>query len=544
VKKVYFLLLVLGQFTLWGHIRPDSASNRPPQNWFNLDPDLNGIYGVSTERAFQEILRFKKSTPVVVAVIDSGVDVGHEDLKEHIWVNTKEIPNNGKDDDNNGYIDDIHGWDFLGGKDGRDIRYETSELTREYVRLKQKFEGVQVDNLSEKEKTAYADYLKIKKKYDAKMSELKEQGGEMIITFFENFQKSKEMLGKHLNKTDFSEIEVDKIPQMDLIQNPKLSKAKQIYKLLGEMGLDEEKLLEAYDYFNGQITYGLNLQYDPRAIVGDDPKNPFEHNYGNNEVQGPDARHGTHVAGIIAASRVNQLGIAGVADNVKIMVLRAIPDGDERDKDIANAIRYAAENGARIINMSFGKSISPDKKIVDEAVKFAQQKGILMIHAAGNDSENIDTEENYPTRTYADGQVTENWIEVGASSWQVDSHLLAEFSNYGKKMVDVFAPGVDIFSTTPMNQKRYEDLSGTSMAAPVTTGVAALLWSYFPHLTAPQIKKLLMESSVKLPQKKVQKPGSKDVVPFAELCATAGIVNAYEAVKMAEGIGGKKSFQN
>ncbi len=539
-KKQLLLALIFYVFIFFSNlahtIGPDSTRSKQPSNWFNLDYLQNGIHGVSTEKAYNELLKNKKSKTVIVAIIDSGVDIMHEDLKESIWTNIKEIPENGIDDDHNGYVDDVHGWDFLGGKDGRDIRYETSELTREYVRLKKLYEGVNTSFLSEKEKSEYTKYTAAKQKFDTKNEELKNQGGEMIISFYENYQKAKEILNNYLNKKAFTEKEVDKIDEKDLAASPRLAKAKQIFKLLSEMGLDEDKLQEAFEYFNGQITYGLNLDYNPRSIVGDDPNNPNERFYGNNEVQGPDARHGTHVAGIIAANRNNNLGIKGIADNVKIMAIRTVPDGDERDKDVANAIKYATENGAQIINMSFGKSISPQKTIVDEAVKMAQQKGVLFIHAAGNDNDDIDTEENYPTRRYLDGGEAENWIEVGASSWHSDTNLVAEFSNYGKKMVDLFAPGVDIHSSVPMNQKHYEDLSGTSMAAPVVTGIAALVWSYYPTLSATELKKILKESSVKLTNMKVIKPGTKQLVPFGSLSNTGGLINAYLALKMAESI--------
>ncbi|MFN3316269.1 MAG: S8 family serine peptidase, partial [Raineya sp.] len=287
---------------------------------------------------------------------------------------------------------------------------------------------------------------------------------------------------------------------------------------------------------NNALEYGYNEKFDPRKIVGDNPKKLREKGYGNNDVKGPDAFHGTHVAGIIAANRDNNLGIKGVANNVLIMPIRAVPDGDERDKDIANAIYYAVDNGAHIINMSFGKAYSPNKAFVDEAVKYAEAKGVLLVHAAGNDAKNLEVEANFPNRTYADnGKEATNWLEIGASSWHnSDSKFVANFSNYGKSKVDVFAPGVDIYSTVP-DKNTYKHASGTSMAAPATSGVAALLMSYYPTLTAVQVKEILMKSSIKYSQN-INKPGEKDNTDtkLSDLCITGGIINAYEAVKMAE----------
>jgi len=286
------------------------------------------------------------------------------------------------------------------------------------------------------------------------------------------------------------------------------------------------------DHYATAVDFGYNVDFNSRSIVGDDPKNLYEKGYGNNDVEGPDARHGTHVAGIIGADRKNDVGIKGIADNVRIMSVRAVPNGDERDKDIANAILYAVDNGAQIINMSFGKSFSPQKEAVDKAVKYAESKGVLIIHAAGNDGDDLDKESNYPTKVLKNGIEAKTWLEIGASSWGADGNFVGSFSNYGKKSVDLFAPGVQIYSTVPGNH--YEDLQGTSMACPATAGVAALIMSYYPDLSADQVKTILKESTRKFDGLKVTKPGSAEEVPFAQLSATGGLVNAYEAVLLAE----------
>lgn len=504
---------------------PDKA----PFNWFNLDFTENGVRGISTERAYREFLNKKPSKTVIVAIIDSGVDINHEDLKDNIWINPKEIPDNGIDDDKNGYVDDMYGWDFLGGKDGIDISRETMEVTREFGRLKRIYQSNQdLSSLSLAMKLEYDLYKKYKAKYEAKVQELQEQGA-TVIKLYEKYIDSKLLISLFLKVKDVSKADLNRITYKD---PEEVKQAKKVFEFLDQIGQDEEKLKEAYEYYDAEFNYGINLSFNPRGIVGDDVENVNDRDYGNNEVKGPDARHGTHVAGIVAADRNNSLGISGVAGNVKIMAVRAVPEGDERDKDVANAIRYAVDNGARIINMSFGKSVSPQKQAVDEAVKYAQSLGVLLIHAAGNENENIDIGENYPSKKFADGKQAENWLEVGATSWMQPPSAVAEFSNYGHKTVDVFAPGVDLKST--VLGSKYEDLSGTSMAAPVVTGLAAMLMSYYPDFDYRKIKQIILDSSIKLPKQKVVQPGTGELIDFSLLSSSGGIVNAYEAVKIAE----------
>jgi subtilisin family serine protease len=264
--------------------------------------------------------------------------------------------------------------------------------------------------------------------------------------------------------------------------------------------------------------------------VGDNPADLSERVYGSADVMGPDATHGTHVAGIIAAARGNGVGVDGIAPRVQIMAVRVVPDGDEHDKDVANGIRYAVDNGAQIINMSFGKAFSPHKSAVDEAVKYAESKGVLLIHAAGNDGEDLGENPSFPTRAYEGGGSAANWIEVGASSWKVDS-LATTFSNYGRGQVDLFAPGLDILSTVPGGG--FERQDGTSMAAPVVTGVAALLMAYFPDLKAADVKRILLASVSPFGDRNVARPGNGPAVRFGELSATGGVVNAFSAIRMA-----------
>jgi len=308
----------------------------------------------------------------------------------------------------------------------------------------------------------------------------------------------------------------------------------------------KQQLEGALEYFNSQLNFNLNPDFDPRGIIGDNYADQKEKLYGNNDAFGPDAQHGTHVAGIIAASRGNGIGMDGVANNVRIMSVRAVPNGDERDKDVANAIIYSVDNGADIINMSFGKSYSYNKKIVDDAVKYAEKKGVLLVHAAGNDSKNTDVEYNFPTPLYMSGKdqykrgkkTANNWIEVGALSWKKAENSPAVFSNYGKKTVDIFAPGVDNYATTPNGE--YASLSGTSMASPVVAGVAALVKSYYPELSAAELK-ICLEKSATPMQGMVNTPGTTTKVAFTELCKKGAVVNAYNALKLADEMVAKKA---
>lgn len=506
-----------------------------PKNWFLLDPQTDSVQGVSAEKTYQTLLKDQPSKTILVAVIDSGIDIDHEDLKSVIWTNEKEIAGNGLDDDKNGYIDDVHGWNFIGGKNGN-VDADTYELTREYIRLSKKFLSIDTLKLNKKAAIEFAGYKKVKDKY-LKLKAKNEQQYNLYNGMYTNLTQSIDTLKAKL-KTDELTLELVKNFQSSDV---KLLFAKgflmNLYKNAGEDANISEymgQLKEGVDYYKVIVKYGYNQDFNSREIVGDNYSNLFEKGYGNNDVKGPDPTHGTHVAGIIAADRKNELGIKGIADNVKILPIRAVPNGDERDKDIANAIIYAVDNGAKIINMSFGKSFSPEKEVVDKAVKYAEMKGVLLIHAAGNDGDDIDVDKNFPTKKYLDGKEAKNWIEVGASAYGADENFVGDFSNYGKKMVSLFAPGVNVYSTVPNN--KYKNESGTSMASPSTAGVAALLWSYFPELSVLQVKDILLKSTRKFDNLKVIKPGSKEEVLFSDLSSSGGLVNAYEAVKMANGM--------
>lgn len=502
-----------------------------PENWFHLHPEVTGVAGISTQLAYEELLKGKNpKKEVVVAVIDSGVDIEHEDLDDKLWVNEDEIAGNGVDDDKNGYVDDVHGWNFIGGPDGKNVDNDTYELTRLYRSLSEKYKGKTAAEVADKEEFAF--YQEIKQTFEDKVNGIKEQAAG-FLGFYARYKDAQKQIAASLGE-DFTEEELKAFkPEKDA-----LKEAKAILEFAALNGLTEDRIEEGNKYFTNMLEYSYNPEFDPRSIVGDNYNDLNERYYGNNDVEGPDATHGTHVAGIIAAERNNSLGIDGIAAPVKIMAIRAVPNGDERDKDVANAIYYAVDNGADIINMSFGKAYSPQKEIVDAAVKYAEEKGVLLVHAAGNDGKNIDEERNFPTKRFLNSKdKADNWLEIGASSWGAGTKFVADFSNYGRKTVDVFAPGVDIYSTVPDNG--YESLSGTSMAAPVTSGVAALIMAYYPELSAEEVRKVILKSATNYRRDKVNLPGAEpdsanSVIRFKKLSESGRVVNVYEALELAE----------
>lgn len=480
------------------------------QRWSHLDLATDSIPGMSVDKMYAELIKDKKGSKVVVAIIDSGVDIEHEDLKSVLWTNTKEIAGNGIDDDKNGFVDDVHGWNFL----GNDL-HETLEMTRI---VKKGDDGSLV-------------YKKAKTAYDKKYAEAMQ--GKQQVDFIMNVDQ---VVQKHLQKKAYTLDEVKAITTVD----PELLNAKTVMTqiLTNAAGADFAGQLEEYrKYVYDQLNYNLNLELDGRKLVGDNPNDIKNTKYGNNTVAGPEkeeALHGTHVAGIVAQSRNNGLGGDGVANNVEIMTLRAVPDGDEYDKDIALAIRYAADNGAKVINGSFGKSFSPQKQWVYDAIKYAEKKDVLFVHAAGNDGLNIDLPENSNFPNDSDDYKTEfaaNVITVGAINYNYGPEVITSFSNYGAFNVDVFAPGDEIYATIPNNKYKY--LQGTSMASPNVAGVAAMIRSYFPKLSAKQVKQILMNSGTPLPENVVVGE-KKEQKKATEVARSAKMVNAYNAFQMAQ----------
>lgn len=502
------------------------------RNWPHMDILKDSVPGMSLQKAY-DFLADKKGEKVIVAIIDSGIDINHEDLKDMIWVNTKEIPNNGKDDDKNAYVDDLNGWNFLGSKKGNAYA-EQLEMTRMVKKLTPKFEGKLPAQIDAKDLTEYTLFVKLSneiKDRKAKAYESKMQ----YENYYNSIQETHLKVSSLLKKENYTLAELDSLGTAHEDMQADLYILMRIVDTEGSVAVAFKYLEEGISYFDKQYTSpNYDINFDGRAIVGDNPNDFNDRNYGNPSVLPvvEDEIHGTHVTGIVAAKRNNSIGMNGVTNNVKIMAIRAVPDGDEYDKDIALAIRYAVDNGAKVINMSFGKSYSPQKEWVYDAIKYAASKDVLIVHAAGNDDKNIDKADNYPNDS--DDKITEfadNVITIGAMTRQFNENIVADFSNYGKKNVDLFAPGLEIYSTTPNNN--YESIQGTSMASPEVAGVAALIRSYYPALSAKEVKQILMNSGIEVPFNVIL-PGARAKVSFSSLSVSGKVLNAYNAVLMAQ----------
>lgn len=530
-------LFALGISDLSAQQMPEKTINLP-KNWHTLDLQKDGFFGVSLPEAY-DFLKGKKSKTVVVATIDSGIDTLQQDLKPILWTNAKEIPGNGIDDDHNGYIDDIHGWNFLGGPNQKCDVNETTEEVREYYRLKDKYANIN-SAAEAKDKPEYAYWLKVKairdstvSKSQAELNQLTPLMNALVTTDAFIKHSLKLTAGQSFTKSDLGKIQTS---------NDTISKSKYIWGLVMQDGdsskTDTKTITELNEYLT-KLNNDVNPDLDARKrVVGDDPNNINDKNYGSNMVECGDASHGTGVAGLIGALRNNGYGINGIADNVRIMAIKAVPNGDEYDKDIANAIRYAVDNGAKVVNMSFGKKLSPHKKWVDDAMKYAADHDVLLVQAAGNDNQDVDNKPEFPNDTFLDGSTTDNLISVGASSDLKDENLPATFSNYGKKDVDVFAPGVKVTSID--QNAEFNTADGTSFASPITAGIAALVLEYYPTLSAKQLKEVILESAKPLNGLMVIKPGTKEKVDFATLSKSGGVVNALQAVEIASKMKGER----
>ena len=511
-----------------------------PKNWHTMDLQKDGYYGISLDNAYQ-FLKGKTSRPVVVATLDSGIDTLQKDLKSILWTNAKEIPGNGIDDDKNGFIDDIHGWNFLGGPGGKCDVNETVEEVREYHRLKGKY--LTLTEASATDKKEYAYWLLIKKTYDATLAKSRSEM-EMFSPVMNVLMATSPIIKRELKLKPndvFTQKDLDRL----VARNDTLVQSKNLWRsFFQEEGStsNSAKVIKNLAEYLSKINNDVNPDLDARKrIVGDDPDKQDDKKYGSNLLKFQDAQHGTMVAGLIGAVRGNNYGINGIADNVKIMALKTGPNGDEYDKDVANGIRYAVDNGAKVLNMSFGKKISPHKDWVDAAFKYAADHDVLLVQASGNDNQDVDAELDYPNDTFADGSTTDadNVINVGASGPRKDNTLAADFSNYGKKNVDLFAPGFKVTSVTNDSEVDTED--GTSFSAPIVTGIAALILEYYPNLSARQVKEAILRSASPLSGLMVNKPGDKDKkVDFTSLSRTGGVVNAYQALLIASKMKGER----
>ncbi|MEI7597244.1 MAG: S8 family serine peptidase [Bacteroidota bacterium] len=517
MKNIFYLILLYPFISF--------AQNKA--EWQHQDPKDDGVLGISTYKAY-ELLKNKTPDTVIVAIIDNGTDINHEDLKGLIWVNKKEIPNNGIDDDKNGYIDDINGWNFLGNAEGKNLKQETTEVTRYYFQLKNKYESKSINEINASEKEEYKNYLLAKENYTNDFR-TKTENLALYEFILENYIACDKILTEFFKKPDYTEAEVKKIKK----RHKELKKAKEFMLLIYADKLTKAKIEKLVADTKRDIETRLNPNFSARAeMVGDKPNDISDSIYGNNMVNACGPSHGTGVAGVVGALD-NGIGATGVARCVKFMILRIVPNGDERDKDIALAYRYAVRNGASIINCSFGKRFSPQAEFVDQAMIEAENAGVLIVHAAGNNGTNNDSIPHYPTGVFLNGKIPNNWITVGASSNKDNEYLVASFSNYGKKSVDVFAPGVELLNINLNN--KYDLVSGTSVASPVVAGIAAVLKSYYPYLSAKQLKEIILKSVYIPKTKMVELPGrTTDKKDFSALSVSGGIVNLYNAILLVE----------
>lgn len=497
-------------------LKVSELSEAQSKSWSHADLRNDTIPGMSVDRAYGELVGSKKGKTVVVAVIDSGIDLEHEDLDGVIWTNPGEKPGNGIDDDNNGYVDDVHGYNFLGES------------------YHEQLEAARIQRLKLGDAALQAKAREVLDKESAEAAANKERYGQIL----QAVQNADAAVKEHLGSDEpYTEGQVKAIQTEDAGLQQHLAVLNQMYNFADSIDEVMALLDEGINYFAGRLDYHFNVSFNGREVVGDNPYDLNDRGYGNGDPnpRDKDESHGTHVSGIIAAERGNGRGIDGVADNVQIMALRTVPDGDEYDKDVALAIRYAADNGARIINASFGKPFSPNSEWVKEAILYAARKDVLIVHAAGNDALDVDDPENanYPNDQVAAGpEFTDNVITVGSLDSSYGSEMVSSFSNYGATSVDVFAPGGSIYSTMPGNA--YEFQGGTSMAAPAVSGIAAMVRSRYPKLSAAQVKKIILMSGLAVTPQVILGGDPEKAKPFGQISRTGRIANLYNALILAD----------
>ncbi|HEY6503430.1 MAG TPA: S8 family serine peptidase [Chitinophagaceae bacterium] len=534
MKRTLFLFAFL-LFAVVSFSQSQQSLKERKDGWHLLDAEADGYMGISLQKAY-DLLKGRKSSPVIVAVIDSGIDTAQEDLRGILWRNEKELNGNGIDDDKNGYVDDIYGWNFCGAPNGENLARNSYEIARVYHGWKNEFENKKEKDIPADRKFLYQQWTKaadiIEKEYE---DAFRQKMG--LDNFFTAMEKSSATICEHLAVKEFSLSDVK--PLLKSEKKQVAASAELWADLFTRSGDDKAKntlfIQELSDY-KGQLDAKLNRKLiAPEewrgALVKDNYTDINDRFYGNNNLKAGSGDHGTSVAGAIAAVRNNGIGMDGIADNVRIMAVRAVPGGDEHDKDVALAIRYAVDNGATIINMSFGKPVSPYKQFVDDAVRYAASKGVLLVHGSGNDGKDITKDVFYPNPFFMDGQKATNFLTVGASGDETTGGYAAPFSNYSQVSVDIFAPGMNIYTTATDN--RYRGADGTSLASPVAAGVAALLKSYFPELTPQQIISIITTSGNPVTKEVIQPGDEEKKVKFSSLSSSGRIINAYEAVKLA-----------
>lgn len=509
-----------------------------PLNWHTLSFDRDSVYGMELDKAYEFLKGKEKKQKVIVAVIDGGFDEQHEDLKEVLWRNRGEVSDNGADDDKNGYADDWHGWNFLVTKDGKPVTRTMQDGAILFLRHRERYDVLSAKKRNAKEEKEYQELKKLLGKSELGVKYLSIELALAFRRYVEEYDREMKARfpGETLGHEHFNAV-LDTKNETDTL---KLA-THMFYNIMWDMQPESswDKMfagrLASEQVAREQYEELLAKQTDERKQVGDDMENLKDRAYGSPVLLNETSEHGTHIAGIIGAQRGNEIGMDGVADNVELMLIGAIPNGDENDKDVALAIRYAVDNGAKVINMSFGKRVSIHPEWVVEAMRYAEKKGVLLVLAAGNAHQNIDNDSFYPTRHISPKKSIGTFLRVGASD--PEGHP-AVSSNYGKTEVDVFAPGVDIYST--VTGDNYRKMDGSSMACPMVSGVAALLMTYYPELSATEIKDIIIRTAVTRKGCRVQMPQSpsmavaRKLADFSEVCVAGGIVNAYEAVKLAE----------
>ena len=504
------------------------AAGEKDRPWHLLDPDYNGVPGISADRA-QNLLQGRKADTVIVAIVDNGAALDHEDLRGTFWVNPGEVDGNGHDDDGNGYVDDIHGWNFLGNPDGRNLKMETTGLTRCYARYSAMFEGLEQDEPDSTLLDDFRIFQEVKAEYQVEVEE-KQRMIQRYSRVLNIYNKNDSVLQKHLGKESFGKEDLEQIGEAP----QEVLEARIFFLDMYRYNMDRQGLELSLNNFRRDLDTRLNPEFRNREeIVGDDPDDLLDSIYGNGQLNVRGPYHGTGVASIVGALH-NDNEVSGVARHVKLMIIRILPNGDERDKDIALAIRYAVNNGADIINFSFGKKYSCHPEFLEQVLEDIREKDVLIVNGAGNDAMDVDRRILYPTGRLADGTRAPNWITVGASGPVEDSTLVASFSNYGSRSVDVFAPGVNIPSCALNNG--YSRSSGTSSAAPVVAGIAAVLKSHYPFLTGAQLKEVILRSAYVPLTSRVLIPGSLEgsMTSFSDLSVSGGIANLYRAVLLVE----------
>jgi hypothetical protein len=510
MKKIG-ILLILG--TCFTSALSQSKQIKNYAGWHKLCGE--NLRGANTEaaRIYMGERWFGTKKNIVVGVIDSGIDTTLESVRPALWSNPKEKPD-GKDNDGNGYVDDLHGWNFLGTADGTfNMTSAGTQEFREFKRLYPKYKHVNAEEMANNAEYQY--YLAMRKAAGI-------NGYLRAYAFAQQKAMARhaiDSIAQAMPGIDADTMCVTNVMRLD-VNEPRWeswvsAQIADIVRSGGSMTWAKFKQRQqaALQLMQNRIA-SIERDIDKRTLMGDNMNDASDIHYGNNTLTVDGCEHGTFVAGIIAGQTPDDKRYEGICPEAKIMTIRICPDGDEYDKDVSTAIRYAVDNGAKVINMSFGKYTSPQADMVNDAIAYAARHDALIVQAAGNDHKDIDRANYFPTAVDKQGRRFDNYIRVGAT----DMHGHAsKISNYGARNVDIFAPGEYIASVFPGNKK---DLSqGTSLAAPVVAGVAAMIRCYFPRLTATEVKHILMESASRMDEQ--------------GLSVCNGIVDALAAVKMA-----------